>query len=170
MQLFTLLEVSKKVKLVTMALLESLFGKKKKEFRATCNITKEPIERGYGYLLTTAQVITSKKYWDMVMTEPETMSYTISHFNHQNTGTQMRAMIFEKYASIAKPWIISDSIINYFDVNKEEARALAKKWWETDGAFAPSNVGPASQTLNESAFKLSKEYAILEAGISKVKR
>ncbi len=153
-----------------MALLDSIFGKKKKEFKASCNITREPLEKGFGYLLTTAQIITSRKYWDMVMTEPETMSYTVSHFNNQSTGTQMRAMIFEKYATISKPWIVSDSVINYFEVDKNEARANAKKWWETEGNFTPANVGPANQTLNENAFSLSKDYAILEAGINKVKR
>lgn len=152
-----------------MALLDAIFGKKKKEFKASCKITKEPLEKGYGYLLTTAQIITSKKYWDMVMTEPETMSYTLSHFNKQNSGTQMRAMIFEKYATVEKPWIISDSVINYFDVDKSEARANAKKWWETDGQFSPDNAGPANETLNETAFIHSKEYAILEAGLSKVR-
>lgn len=152
-----------------MALLEAIFGKKKKEFKASCNITKEPIEKGFGYLLTTAQIISSKKYWDMVMTEPETMSYTLSHFNNQSSGTQMRAMIFEKYATVSKPWIVSDSVINYFDVDKTEARNNAKKWWETEGHFTPANVGPANQTLNENAFSHSKDYAILEAGSKKAK-
>lgn len=151
-----------------MALLD-LFGKKKKEFKATCQITKEPIEKGFGYLLTTAQVVTSKKYWDMVMTEPETMSYTLSHFKNQSTGTQMRSMIFEKYATIAKPWIVSDSIINYFEVDKSEARQKAKMWWESEGNYAPENIGPASQTLEEPIYKRLKEYAILEAGRDRVK-
>lgn len=152
-----------------MALLETLFGKKKKEFKAACNITKEPIEKGYGYLLTTAQIITSKKYWDMIMTEPETMSYTVSHFNNQSSGTQMRSMIFEKYSSVSKPWIVSDSIISYFDVDKNEARSLAKKWWEMEGKFVPEQTGPASETLEATLFKTSKDYAIMEAGRSKVK-
>jgi hypothetical protein len=152
-----------------MALLESIFGKKKKAFKASCNITKEPLEKGYGYLLTTSQIIISKKYWDMVMTEPETMSYTLSHFNNQNSGTQMRAMIFEKYATVSKPWIVSDSVINYFDVDKNEARANAQKWWETDGKFTPDNAGPADQILNKTTFSNSKEYAILKAGIQKVR-
>jgi len=147
-----------------MALLDSLFGKKKKEFRASCQITKEPIEKGYGYLLTTAQVVSSKKYWDMIMTEPETMSYTQSHFNNQSSGTQMRSMIFEKYSTIAKPWIVSDSIINYFEVDKKEARENAKKWWEMDGNFIPSNIGPASQVMEEPLYTRFKDYAILEAG------
>lgn len=152
-----------------MALLDTLFGKKKKEFRASCQITKEPIEKGYGYLLTTAQVVTSKKYWDMIMTEPETMSYTQSHFKNQSSGTQMRSMIFEKYATIAKPWIVSDSIINYFEVDKKEARENARKWWEQEGNFMPSNIGPASQILDEPLYARFKEYAILEAGRERVK-
>lgn len=152
-----------------MVLLDTLFGKKKKEFRASCQITKEPIEKGYGYLLTTAQIVTSKKYWDMIMTEPETMSYTLSHFKNQSSGTQMRSMIFEKYATVAKPWIVSDSIINYFEVDKTEARENAKKWWETEGTYSPTNIGPASQILEEPLYKRSKEYAILEAGRDKVR-
>ncbi len=145
----------------------SMFAKKKKEFRAFCNITREPLESGFGYLLTTAQVISSKKYWDLVMTEPETLSYTISHFNNQPSGTQMRSMIFEKYASVAKPWMISDSVINYFEVDKAEARDNAKKWWESEGNFTPETAGPAAQKLDDSTFNSWKEYAVLEAGRGK---
>ncbi|MBX2894539.1 MAG: hypothetical protein KF763_03795 [Cyclobacteriaceae bacterium] len=151
-----------------MALLDSLFGKKKKEFKASCQITKEPIEKGFGYLLTTAQVVTSKKYWDMIMTEPETLSYTVSHFKNQASGTQMRSMIFDKYATIAKAWIISDSIINYFDVDKTTAREHAKKWWASEGSFTPENIGPAEQVLEATEYTHLKDYAILEAGRSRV--
>jgi len=147
--------------------LMNLFGKKKKEFKAFCNITREPLEAGFGYLLTTAQIISSKKYWDLVMTEPETMSYTISHFNNQPSGTQMRNMIFEKYASVAKPWMISDSIIGYFEVDKSQARTNAKKWWESEGNFVPEEAGPAQQKLDSSAFNEYKDYAVLEAGRGK---
>ncbi len=151
-----------------MALFDSLFGKKKKEFKAQCQITKEPIERGYGYLLTTAQIVASEKYWDMIMTEPETMSYTLSHFKNQSSGTQMRSMIFEKYATVEKAWIISDSIINYFEVDKSEARENAKKWWEAEGNFSPTDIGAAAKVLDKSIFTKVKEYAILEAGRERV--
>lgn len=152
-----------------MALLDTLFGKKKKELKAACNITKEPIEKGFGFLLTTAQIVTSKRYWDMIMTEPETMSYTVSHFKNQASGTQMRSMIFEKYASISKPWMVSDSIIGFFDVDKAAAKANAKKWWETEGTFTPSEVGSASDKLDANTYKTWKDYAILEAGRDRVK-
>ena len=152
-----------------MALLDSLFGKKKKEFRASCRITKEPLEKGYGYLLTTSQIVSSKKYWDLVMTEPETLSYTVSHFKNQTSGTQMRSMIFEKYASIDRPWIISDSVINYFEVDKNAAKENARKWWELEGNFLPINTGTAGQTLDPQTFQTWKNYAILEAGREKAK-
>ena len=152
-----------------MALLNTLFGKKKKEFRASCPITKEPLEKGFGYLLTTAQVVVSKKYWDLVMTEPETMSYTVSHFRNQSSGTQMRSMIFDKYASVAKPWIVSDSVINYFDVDRNTARENARKWWDLEGNFEPNNVGPADHMLDQATYQNWKNYAVLEAGRDKVR-
>jgi hypothetical protein len=152
-----------------MSMLNSLFGKKKKEFKASCQITKEPLEKGYGYLLTTSQIVTSQKYWDMVMTEPETMSYTISHFKNQPGGTQMRTMIFEKYATVSKPWIISDSIINYFEVDKASAKDFAKKWWESEGNFIPTHTGPADQQLELELYKSARDYAVQEAGRGKVK-
>ena len=126
-----------------MAFFDKLLGKKKPELKARCPITKEPIESGFGYLLTTAQVVTSKKYWDMVMTEPETMSYTVSHFKNEPTGTQMRSMIFEKYSAIAKAWMVSDSCINLFEtVDKKQAREMAKKWWENGGKLLNSQFFP----------------------------
>jgi len=150
----------------TMALLDSLFGKKKKTFKATCPITKEPIEHGFGYLLTTSQVIASRRYWDLVMTEPETLSYTVSHFNNQPSGTQMRSMIFQKFSSVNKPWVVSDSIISYFDVDKKDARAKAQQWWESEGQFVPQQ--DQLPVLDDSTFTEVKNYAILEAGRQRV--
>lgn len=152
-----------------MNLIDKLFGKKKKtNLKARCPITKEPIEEGFGFMLTTAQVVTSRKYWDMVMTEPETMSYTVSHFKNQSSGTQMRNMIFEKYSSVEKPWMISDSCINLFDVDKQSAREDAKRWWENEGNYNPENSGPAVSALDEATYKSLKDYAVLEAGRMRV--
>jgi hypothetical protein len=152
-----------------MAFLEKLLGKKKPELKARCPITKEQIESGFGYLLTTAQVIASKKYWDMIMTEPETLSYSVSHFKNQQSGTQMRNLIFEKYSNIEKPWMISDSCINLFEnIDRGSAREQAKKWWATQGNFTPENSGPAATALEPNAYKTLKDYAVLEAGRSRV--
>jgi hypothetical protein len=152
-----------------MAFLEKLLGKKKPQLKARCPITKEQIENGFGYLLTTAQVIASRKYWDMIMTEPETLSYSVSHFKNQQSGTQMRSLIFEKYSTIEKPWMISDSCINLFEnIDRKSAKEYAKKWWETAGNFTPENSGPAAKALEPNTFQNVKDYAVLEAGRSKV--
>lgn len=152
-----------------MAFLDKLLGKKKPTLKAKCPITKEQIEDGFGYLLTTAQVIASKKYWDMVMTEPETLSYSVSHFKNQESGTRMRSLIFEKYSSVDKPWMISDSCINLFDnIDKKSAKEYAKKWWETAGNFVPENAGSASDALEPHQFDTLKNYAVLEAGRSRI--
>lgn len=145
-------------------------GKKKKpEVKARCPITKEQIETGFGYLLTTADVVTSKKYWDMIMTEPETLSYSVSHFKNQESGTQMRTLIFDKYSSVEKPWMISDSCINLFDnIDRQSAREMAKRWWESAGDFTPDNAGPAADALEPSTFQQYKDYAVLEAGRSRI--
>ncbi|HRJ29699.1 MAG TPA: hypothetical protein PLV21_04240 [Cyclobacteriaceae bacterium] len=152
-----------------MTFFNKLLGKSpKKEIKARCPITKESIENGFGYMLTTSQIVASKKYWDMVMTEPETLSYTISHFSNQPNGTQMRNLIFEKYSSIEKPWIISDSCINLFDVDKGEARQRAKQWWENEGNFVPQEAGSAVEKLEPKVFQTFKDYAVLEAGRNRV--
>ena len=152
-----------------MAFLEKLLRKRRPELKARCPITKEQIENGFGYLLTTAEVVASKKYWDMIMTEPETISYSVSHFKNHESGTYMRNMIFEKYSSIEKPWMISDTCINLFDhIDRAAARRRAIKWWETQGDYEPDNTGPALESLDPSDYQHVKDYAILEAGRSRV--
>jgi hypothetical protein len=152
-----------------MSVLSSLFGKKKKKFKAQCAISKEPVESGYGYLLSTAEVISSKKFWDNVMIEPETMAYTISHFKEKDEmATRMRGMIFEKHSSVEKPWIISDSIIHLFDVDKTSARANAQSWWESEGQFSPENLQSATEELGQEGFDNAKTYAVMEAGKARV--
>lgn len=151
-----------------MTFIDKILGKKKKELKARCPITKESIEEGYGYMLTTSQVVASKKYWDMIMTEPETMSYTVSHFKNQESGTQMRNLIFEKHSSVDKAWMISDSCINLFEVDKANARANAKKWWESEGSFSPIEAGTALEKLDAASYQTLKDYAVLEAGRNRV--
>ncbi|MDH5400418.1 MAG: hypothetical protein OEX02_19850 [Cyclobacteriaceae bacterium] len=153
-----------------MSVLEKIFGKKKKEFKAFCNVSREPVEKGYGFLLTTAQVVASRAYWDKVMTEPDTMSYTINHFkNNDAMATQIRNMIFEKYSGIEKPWIISDSCIHWFDVDKNKARQHAESWWASEGDYTPENAGTAGNTLKNDEFDEIRHYAVMEAGRERVR-
>lgn len=169
-QLFPVVGVSKGVNTLPMTLFDKLLGRQpKKVLKPRCPITKEPIEPGYGYLLTTAQVVASRKYWDMVMTEPETMSYTISHFRNQPDGTQMRNLIFEKYSTVDKPWMIADTCISLFAVDRAEARERARQWWQSKGTYIPEGTGSALDHLDPSVYQLIKDYAVLEAGRMRVR-
>jgi hypothetical protein len=65
--------------------------------------------------------------------------------------------------------MVSDSIINFFDVDKKAAKENAKKWWDSEGTFSPDEAGSATDKLDEATYKTWKDYAILEAGRDKVK-
>jgi hypothetical protein len=152
-----------------MTFLSQLFKPKKKKFTATCTLSGEPIEPGYGYLLTTSQVVASKRYWDGKMTEPETMAYTLSFFkNNDPMAERMRTMIFEKFSGVNTPWLISDSYIGWFDVDKLEARDMANKWWEAEGQFVPEQSGPANEQMPEDDFHSIRDYAIRQAGSHRI--
>ncbi|MCS6973426.1 MAG: hypothetical protein N2044_01650 [Cyclobacteriaceae bacterium] len=139
-------------------------GAGRSKYVSRCPLTKEVIEPGFGYLLTTGQIISSKKFWDVIMTEPETLSYSLQHFNNETTGTHMRSLIFEKQSSATGPWLISDTCIDWFDVDRSLARNQAQRWWQTAGKFIPCNSGPAVETLSPEQLDFWKTYAILEAG------
>ena len=64
--------------------------------------------------------------------------------------------------------MISDSCINLFEVDKAKAREEAKKWWESEGSFTPQQAGPAMEKLDASSFQSFKDYAVLEAGRSRI--
>lgn len=152
-----------------MSVFTSLFSKKKKSFKAFCNVSKEPLEEGFGYLLTTAEVVQSRKYWDNIMTEPETLSYTINHFAKQDQmATQIRSMIFDKHSQRKDPWMVSDTYIGWFNVDKDKARELARNWWAEEGEFAPENSGAAEENLSEDDYSNIKEYAIMQAGRDRI--
>lgn len=147
----------------------SLFSRKKK-FKVTCDLSGSPLERESAFLVSTAQIISSKKFWDNVMTEPDTMSYTEAHFkNGDSTATNIRQMIFRKYAKEDKVWVISDAHLHLFDLDEEAARTVANQWWDSEGKEVPNELATSLSTLDEDAFESFKNYAVNEAGRSMVK-
>ena len=103
------------------------------------------------------------------MLEPETLSYTTAHFkNNDPSATKMREMIFNKYALEEKPWLICESYIHLFDIDKSQAQEYAKEWWESGGEFTPPNSGSARSNMDNIAFEQIREYATMEAGAERV--
>ena len=105
------------------------------------------------------------------MTEPEMLSYSINHFTKQDpSAVQIRSMMFDKFSSRSEPWLISDTFIHWFDVDKDKARSCANKFWESEGEFAPECSGGAVSVLEMNSFQQLKDYAIMEAGREYVER
>lgn len=147
------------------------FGKKKKKPAKSCDLEGSLLEFGEGYLLTSAQIIKSKRFWDNKMIEPETLAYSKAHFQrNDDMGTKMRTMIFQKYSSKEKPWLIGDGQVSQFEVNKDEARDFARQWWDSNFQFALPNVGSAETTMDASEFEEWKEYAIMKAGEDQLRK
>jgi hypothetical protein len=80
----------------------------------------------------------------------------------------MRNLIFEKHSSVDKAWMVSDSCIQLFDVDKAKAREDAKKWWTSEGTYNPQQTGSAVERLDPLSYQSFKDYAVLEAGRGRV--
>ncbi|MDN5200505.1 hypothetical protein QQ008_04010 [Fulvivirgaceae bacterium BMA10] len=123
------------------------------------------MEYSDGHVLTSSQIVVSKKFWDKLMVEPETLAYTKAHFESQDkTATKMRHLIFEKHSKREKPWIICDTCLELFDVDKEQTKQHASEWWSSEGSFTPPSCGKADENMEDDQFKEAKSYAVMEAG------
>ena len=146
----------------------NLFKSKKKR-TAICALTNTPLQEGEGRLVTTSEVIVSKKFWESIMTEPEAMAYTINYFkNNDSNAVMMRNAIFSKYADRSEPWIVSEDCLQTYGIVTSLNGAEVKDWWSSQGEYRPENSGKAIDVLPEQIFNEVKDYAITEAGRSRV--
>lgn len=143
--------------------------KKKNQFKAQCPLSKQNLDKESSYLVSTAQIISSKKFWDNIMTEPDTMSYTEAYFKSQDaTAKNIRSMIFKKYSQEERAWVISDSQIHLFDIDQELAKNFANQWWDSAGTVLPDFSKNSLEILGETKFEEFRSYAITQAGKSHV--
>ena len=170
MKLCSLINKGNSSKTQNMGLFSFLTGDNKKKKKRKCDITGTILEYGEGRLVTTSQVVSSHKFWDSIMTEPEAMAYTINHFkNKDSNATQMRSIIFEKYAEKTDPWLVAEDCIQTFGIEANGvSREYAEKWWESDYTFQPPGNGTAKEVLGEETYTEVKKYAVMEAGASRV--
>ncbi len=143
--------------------------KSKKKRTARCALTGTILQEGEGRVVTTSEVIVSKKFWESIMTEPEAMAYTINYFkNNDASATMMRNAIFSKYADKAEPWIVSEDCLQTYGIMASLNGSDVNEWWSSMGAFKPNNSGKAIEVLSEEDYDKAKKYAITEAGRSRV--
>jgi len=143
--------------------------KSKKKRTALCALTNTPIDEGEGRLVTTSEVIVSKKFWESIMTEPEAMAYTINYFKKNDANAiMMRNAIFSKYADRAEPWIVSEDCLQTYGIETKLNGAEVKDWWSNRIEYRPPNSGKAIEVLSQEEYEQAKQYAITEAGRSRV--
>ena len=143
--------------------------KKKKKKVSKCDLTGTMVEYGEGRLLTTDQVVSSRKFWESIMTDQDAMAYTINHFkNKDESATQMRSIIFEKYAEREDPWIVSEDCLRTYGIEAENSKEYADQWWQSEGSFKPPTSGNAKKTLSPDVYEEIRHYAIWKAGESRV--
>ena len=146
----------------------SIFKPKKKR-TATCALTNTPLQEGEGRLVTTAEVIVSKKFWESIMTEPEAMAYTINYFKKNDaSASMMRKAIFSKYADRSEPWIVSEDCLQTYGIVTSLNGTEVMDWWSSEGTFRPEKSGKAIDVLSQEAFEKARHYALTEAGRSRV--
>ncbi|UXP32148.1 hypothetical protein N6H18_17540 [Reichenbachiella agarivorans] len=154
-----------------MRFLDKIFKSPPKKKQAACSICKSIMNQNDGFALSTAQVVSSRKYWDRKMVEPETLSYTTAHFKNQDQrATMMRKIIFEKTAGKEIVWMTCESCIDHFEVCQDETKQLAAQWWQNDTGFVLPNKGKAEDNMSSEDFEEIKSYATMEAGSSFVRR
>lgn len=153
-----------------MGFISKIFSKKSKPVNAQCSICKSHMESNEGFALTTSQVVSSKKYWDHKMVEPETLSYTTQHFKAKDeNATKMRGIIFEKTAEKDMTWIACETCIKHFDVCQDKTKLLAMEWWTQGKQHKIPNTGKATEFLSADEYDHIKTYATMDAGASLIR-
>ena len=143
--------------------------KSKKKRTALCALTGTQLQEGEGRLVTTSEVIVSEKFWESIMTEPESMAYTINYFKkNDDNAAMMRNAIFSKYADRAEPWIVSEDCLQTYGIQTKLNGEAVSDWWQSQGEIKPANSGKAVDVLSEDDFNKARKYAITEAGKSRV--
>jgi hypothetical protein len=146
-------------------MLSGIKKRKAEPRRCVCQTTGEPLSEQDGYIITTSQLIASKKFWDMRMTDSDTLSYTLQHFRDRDqSATSIRRRVFEKYASEPGFLIVSSKVIGLFDVDQSRARKLAQVWWKVAQCDFLDQFGHEIQPLTVDEFEKYRAYAIIYAG------
>ncbi|RED92657.1 hypothetical protein [Marinoscillum furvescens] len=139
--------------------------KKKKKFAANCALSGMPLDRSTVFLIGAADLLRSQKFWNNVMAEPETLSYTEAYFKSKDaTAQRIREMLLQKYVGEDKPWVIGDSYIHFFDVDTVLAQQWGQEWWDSEGKQVPQALTKSLSQMPADELDSCRKYVLEEAG------
>ncbi len=122
-----------------------------------------------GYLLVTREVVGEPRYWQHYYRqhEAEFALVGVQSYEAFRSNQGLRAMSARTLAGQSTAWIVCDSCIGMFSVNRQAAHRFAEQWWESGGKFAPPGVGraPLSAVNMEEARPPSPQPAARKEGV-----
>jgi hypothetical protein len=114
--------------------------------QAKCDLCSTIIYKPGGYQLTTTQVVCSPRFWQCYYQHHrgEFAVLGLSSYEAMLASPALSAVI-EQITNDATPWLIGEECIDYFEVDRGQARAYACQWWDSGRVFVPPGSGPASR-------------------------
>lgn len=108
-----------------------------------CDICQSAIPKSSGFLLTTRQVVSAHSFWldyyERHSSEFKEMNVNSYHEFTKNAslrGTSVWLMCGQQ-----NPWLICETCIDIFDVNKSKAKEHALSWWRSGKSLSPEDSG-----------------------------
>lgn len=103
-----------------------------------CDVCNCPLNASDGYLLTTREIVTNSDYWYICF------RVSIEIKGHPYSAVKsMASRILTRTASNDTPWMLCDTCVDMFPIDRNAARKKARKWSRTgrpSGGFALCKV------------------------------
>jgi hypothetical protein len=110
-----------------------------------CDICGAALSSPSGYLLVTREVVGEPRYWQHYYRQHEGEFAVLGarSFDAFKGNRRLRTKCAEGLAGQSTPWMVCESCIGMFNVDRQATRRYAEEWWKSGGTFAPPGVGPA---------------------------
>lgn len=110
-----------------------------------CDICSAVILAPEGYLLVTREVVGEPTYWQHFYRqhEAEFGLMGVRSYEGFRSHSGLRALYSKNFAMQSTPWLVCETCIGMFPVDRPAAHRYAEQWWESGGAFAPPGTGAA---------------------------
>jgi len=113
---------------------------------SVCDVCNKELAEKEGYLLTTEQAVSNPAYWKKALARPASIMLA-----RVTSDESAKAQLASQMASQTAPWLVCDDCIGIFDVNRNETRQYALRWYDSHGTFSPPGSGAPSLSKAGSA-------------------
>ena len=110
-----------------------------------CDICGAALSSPSGYLLVTREVVGEPRYWQHYYRQhaAEFALLGVRSYEAFKDNRDLRAMCTKTLAGQSTPWMVCESCIGMFGVDRQATHRYAEEWWQSGGTFAPPGVGRA---------------------------